>query len=237
MEAMAVFTGTNIFVTSSSLLSTTNSNTTTRTTRITSQLRTSATHLSAFPSKSHLFSSSTTSSYARTIRTRSSTESGIFLPHLIASLEQVDKTYIMVKPDGVQRGLVGEIISRFEKKGFKLTGLKLFQCSKELAEEHYKDLKQKSFFPAMIEYITSGPVVSMAWEGVGVVASARKLIGATDPLQAEPGTIRGDLAVQRGRNVIHGSDSPENGEREIALWFKEGELCEWTPVQQPWLTE
>ncbi|WJX73287.1 Nucleoside diphosphate kinase II, chloroplastic [Trifolium repens] len=234
MEAMAMFTGSNICVTSSSLLSTTNSNTTTR---ITSQLHTSATHLSAFPSKSHLFSSSSTSSYSRTIRTRSSTESGIFLPRLIASLEQVDQTYIMVKPDGVQRGLVGEIISRFEKKGFKLIGLKLFQCSKELAEEHYKDLKQKSFFPAMIDYITSGPVVSMAWEGVGVVASARKLIGATDPLQAEPGTIRGDLAVQRGRNVIHGSDSPENGEREIALWFKEGELCEWTLVQQPWLIE
>ncbi|CAJ2664241.1 nucleoside diphosphate kinase 2, chloroplastic [Trifolium pratense] len=238
MEAMAVFTGSNISITSSSLLSTTtNSNTTTRRIRITSQLRTSATHLSAFPSKSHLFSSSSTSSYAKTIRTRTGTESGIFLPRLMAALEQVDQTYIMVKPDGVQRGLVGEIISRFEKKGFKLTGLKLFQCSKELAEEHYKDLKQKPFFPAMIDYITSGPVVSMAWEGIGVVPSARKLIGATDPLQAEPGTIRGDLAVQRGRNVIHGSDSPENGQREIALWFKEGELCEWTPVQEPWLIE
>ncbi|KAJ9678039.1 hypothetical protein PVL29_022811 [Vitis rotundifolia] len=121
----------------------------------------------------------------------------------------------MVKPDGVQRGLVGEIISRFEKKGFKLTGLKLFQCPKQLAEEHYKDLKEKSFFPKLIEYITSGPVVCMAWEGVGVVASARKLIGSTNPLQAEPGTIRGDLAVQTGRNVVHGSDSPENGKREI----------------------
>ncbi|CAJ2664243.1 unnamed protein product [Trifolium pratense] len=209
MEAMAVFTGSNISITSSSLLSTTtNSNTTTRRIRITSQLRTSATHLSAFPSKSHLFSSSSTSSYAKTIRTRTGTESGIFLPRLMAALEQVDQTYIMVKPDGVQRGL-----------------------------EHYKDLKQKPFFPAMIDYITSGPVVSMAWEGIGVVPSARKLIGATDPLQAEPGTIRGDLAVQRGRNVIHGSDSPENGQREIALWFKEGELCEWTPVQEPWLIE
>ncbi|XP_058763403.1 nucleoside diphosphate kinase 2, chloroplastic [Vicia villosa] len=230
MEAMAVFSGSNICVTSS-LLRTTDSKT-----RY-SQLRTTQ-HLSAFPSKSHLFSPSTTSSsYPKTFRTRSSTKSGIFLPTLIASLEQVDQTYIMVKPDGVQRGLVGEIISRFEKKGFKLTGLKLFQCSKELAEEHYKDLSQKSFFPKLIEYITSGPVVSMAWEGVGVVASARKLIGATNPLQAEPGTIRGDFAVQTGRNIIHGSDSPENGEREIALWFKEGELCEWTPVQQPWLRE
>ncbi|MBA0588817.1 hypothetical protein Gorai_001907, partial [Gossypium raimondii] len=157
---------------------------------------------------------------------------------------------------------VGEIISRFERKGFKLTGLKLFQCHKELAEEHYKDLKTKSFYPTLIDYITSGPVV---WEGVGVVASARKLIGSTNPLQAEPGTIRGDLAVQTGRysdnetvgrNVVHGSDSPENGKRETgrsgsipdivslkhcfscsALWFKEGELCEWTPAQAPWLME
>lgn len=143
----------------------------------------------------------------------------------------------MVKPDGVQRGLVGEIISRFEKKGFKLIGLKMYQCPKELAEEHYKDLKAKSFYQKLIDYITSGPVVCMAWEGVGVVASARKLIGATDPLQAEPGTIRGDLSVQTGRNVIHGSDSPDNGKREIALWFKEGEVCQWTSAQAPWLRE
>ncbi|KAL0307907.1 UNVERIFIED_CONTAM: Nucleoside diphosphate kinase, chloroplastic [Sesamum angustifolium] len=149
--------------------------------------------------------------------------------------EDVEESYIMIKPDGVERGLVGEIISRFEKKGFKLKGLKLFQCPKELAQEHYKDLQSKPFFPKLIDYITSGPVV--AWEGVGVVASARKLIGATNPLNAEPGTIRGDLAVQTGRNVVHGSDSPENGKREIALWFKEGELCEWTPVLEPWLKE
>ncbi|RLN07597.1 nucleoside diphosphate kinase 2 [Panicum miliaceum] len=150
---------------------------------------------------------------------------------------EVEQSYIMIKPDGVQRGLVGEIISRFEKKGFLLKGLKLFQCSKDLAQEHYKDLKDKPFFPTLIEYITSGPVVCMAWEGDGVVASARKLIGATNPLQAEPGTIRGDLAVQTGRNVVHGSDSPDNGKREIALWFKEGELCQWESVQTPWLVE
>ncbi|XP_006664086.2 nucleoside diphosphate kinase 2, chloroplastic [Oryza brachyantha] len=149
----------------------------------------------------------------------------------------VEQSYIMIKPDGVQRCLVGEIISRFEKKGFVLKGLKLFQCPKELAQEHYKDLKDKPFFPSLIEYITSGPVVCMAWEGDGVVASARKLIGATNPLQAEPGTIRGDLAVQTGRNVVHGSDSPDNGKREIALWFKETELCEWESVQTPWLIE
>lgn len=158
-------------------------------------------------------------------------------PRRIVASSDVEQSYIMIKPDGVQRGLVGEIISRFEKKGFLLKGLKLFQCPKELAQEHYKDLKERPFFPKLIDYITSGPVICMAWEGDGVVASARKLIGATNPLQAEPGTIRGDLAVQTGRNVVHGSDSPDNGKREIALWFKEGELAQWESVQTPWLIE
>ncbi|KAL4285348.1 hypothetical protein GQ457_16G031580 [Hibiscus cannabinus] len=194
----------------------------------------SVSRLAAFPKQNYLFAKSPFA-YTKSRASKSSHE--IFLPHLVASLEQVDQTYIMVKPDGVQRGLVGEIISRFERKGFKLTGLKLFQCPKELAEEHYKDLKGKPFYPPLIDYITSGPVVCMVWEGVGVVASARKLIGSTNPLQAEPGTIRGDLAVQTGRNVVHGSDSPENGKREAALWFKEGELCEWTPAQASWLME
>ncbi|XP_027121423.2 nucleoside diphosphate kinase 2, chloroplastic [Coffea arabica] len=189
-------------------------------------------NLAAFQPPSHLFSCPKSSPHAP----KNSRKTHVFLPHLVASLE-VEQTYIMVKPDGVQRGLVGEIISRFEKKGFKLTGLKLFRCPKELAEEHYKELQSKPFFPKLINYITSGPVVCMAWEGVGVVASARKLIGATNPLQAEPGTIRGDLAVQTGRNVVHGSDSPENGKREIGLWFKEGEICEWIPVQEPWVIE
>ncbi|WOK94514.1 nucleoside diphosphate kinase 2, chloroplastic [Canna indica] len=192
-------------------------------------------HLAAFqPSPFPALSSS--SARRAALRPRM-TKPRIFLPRLVAAMEGVEETYIMIKPDGVQRGLVGEIISRFEKKGFLLKGLKLFQCPKELAEEHYKDLKDKSFYPKLIGYITSGPVVCMAWEGVGVVASARKLIGATNPLQAEPGTIRGDLAVQTGRNVVHGSDSPENGHREIALWFKESELCQWVPAQAPWLME
>lgn len=143
----------------------------------------------------------------------------------------------MIKPDGVQRGLVGEIISRFERKGFVLKGLKLFQCPEDLAKEHYKELSEKPFYGKLVEYIISGPVVSMVWEGKGVVASARKLIGATNPLVAEPGTIRGDLAVEVGRNVVHGSDSIENGEREIALWFKEDELTSWEPTIVPWLWE
>ncbi|KAK2971356.1 hypothetical protein RJ640_030322 [Escallonia rubra] len=172
-------------------------------------------HLAAFQPPSRLFSYSQSRPHAITTNNKLHKKPHIFLPHLVASMEQVEETYIMIKPDGVQRGLVGEVISRFEKKGFKLTGLKLFHCPKDLAEEHYKDLKSKSFFPKLIDYITSGPVVCMGWEGIGVVASARKLIGATNPLQAEPGTIRGDLAVQTGRNVVHGSDSPENGKREI----------------------
>ncbi|CAN7023625.1 nucleoside diphosphate kinase II, chloroplastic [Brassica rapa] len=194
------------------------------------------TELAAFRPQFRLFSR-VSPTRRRRLCASSSADLGIFLPHLVASMEQVEETYIMVKPDGIQRGLVGEIISRFERKGFKLIGLKMFQCPKELAEEHYKDLSAKSFFPSLIEYITSGPVVCMAWEGVGVVASARKLIGKTDPLQAEPGTIRGDLAVQTGRNIVHGSDSPENGKREIALWFKEGELCGWDSALAKWLRE
>lgn len=137
----------------------------------------------------------------------------------------------------MQRGLVGDIIGRFEKKGFQLKGLKMFQCTREIAEEHYKDLKERPFFPDLVEYILSGPVICMVWEGNGVVKSARKLIGATNPLEAEPGTIRGDLAIQTGRNVVHGSDSPENGERETALWFSSKEIVEWEQTVQPWLTE
>ncbi|KAJ6418136.1 hypothetical protein OIU84_001509 [Salix udensis] len=235
MESVAVFGGAKPCISSSSTYTT---STTALSFTFCNKLSLRTTQLSAFHSKSHLFSFNNSPSHPHaTTKTRNSRKTRIFLPHLVASMEQVDETYIMVKPDGVQRGLVGEIISRFEKKGFKLTALKLFQCPKELAEEHYKDLKAKPFFPGLIDYITSGPVVCMAWEGVGVVASARKLIGSTDPLKAEPGTIRGDLAVQTGRNVVHGSDSPENGKREIGLWFKEGEVCQWTPAQAPWLRE
>ncbi|KAG6754163.1 hypothetical protein POTOM_042173 [Populus tomentosa] len=232
MESVAAFGGAKFCISSSTILpsSTYTTNTTALSFTSRNNLNLRTTHLSAFHSKSHLFSFNSSRSHPHATKTRNSRKPRIFLPHLVASMEQVDETYIMVKPDGVQRGLVGEIISRFEKKGFKLTGLKLFQCPKELAEicfvssynalleankEHYKDLKAKPFFPGLIDYITSGPVVCMAWEGVGVVASARKLIGSTDPLKAEPGTIRGDLAVQTGRNVVHGSDSPENGKREI----------------------
>lgn len=144
----------------------------------------------------------------------------------------------MIKPDGVQRALIGEVISRFERKGFRLAALKMQIPSKELAEEHYKDLSSKPFFPDLISYITSGPVVCMVWEGQGVVASGRKLVGSTNPLQAEPGTIRGDFAIVTGRNIVHASDSPENGTREAGLWFGEGEDAgSWKQTMSPWLIE
>lgn len=150
---------------------------------------------------------------------------------------RAELSYVMIKPDGVQRGLIGEIVGRFERKGFKIKGLKLFQCTEDVANEHYKDLSEKPFFKYLVEYIISGPVVCLCLEGEGVVASARKLIGSTKPTEAEPGTIRGDLAIHVGRNVVHGSDSPENGEREVALWFKEGEVLEYDQFMRPWVWE
>lgn len=149
----------------------------------------------------------------------------------------MERTFIAIKPDGVQRGLVGEIIGRFERKGFTLVGLKLLNVSQELAESHYAVHRERPFFKGLVEYITSGPVVAMVWEGDGVVAAARKLIGATNPLTAEPGTIRGDLAINIGRNLIHGSDAIETAQQEIGLWFRDAELAAWEPTLTPWLHE
>ena len=149
----------------------------------------------------------------------------------------LERTFLAVKPDGVQRGLVGEIIRRFEAKGFTLVGLKLMQVSRELAEQHYDVHKERPFFSGLVDFITSGAVVAMVWEGDGVVASARKIIGATNPLTSEPGTIRGDYGVSIGRNLIHGSDAPETAQREISLWFKDEELVNWQPSVISWLYE
>ncbi len=143
----------------------------------------------------------------------------------------------MIKPDGVQRGLVGEVIRRFEAKGFTLVGLKLMSVSKELAEQHYDVHRDKPFFKGLVDFITSSPVVAMVWQGEGVVAGARTIIGATNPLTATPGTIRGDFGLNIGRNLIHGSDAVETANREIDLWFSEGELVSWTPALTPWLEE
>lgn len=149
----------------------------------------------------------------------------------------MERTFLAIKPDGVQRGLIGEIIRRYETKGFTLVGLKLMNVSRELAEKHYGVHKEKPFFPGLVEFITSGPVVAMVWEGEGVIASARKIIGATNPLNAEPGTIRGDYGVSIGRNIIHGSDAPETAQSEIALWFTSEELASWQPTINPWVYE
>ncbi|NMF62127.1 nucleoside-diphosphate kinase [Brasilonema octagenarum] len=149
----------------------------------------------------------------------------------------MERTFLAIKPDGVQRGLVGEIIRRFEEKGFTLVGLKLLKVSQELAQEHYDVHRERPFFAGLVDFITSGPVVGMVWEGEGVVASARKIIGATNPLSAEPGTIRGDLGINIGRNLIHGSDAVETAQREVSLWFKEEELVSWQPTITPCLHE
>ncbi|NEN97808.1 MAG: nucleoside-diphosphate kinase [Moorea sp. SIO3I7] len=149
----------------------------------------------------------------------------------------MERTFLMVKPDGVQRNLVGQIIQRFETKGFTLVGLKLMSVSRELAEQHYAVHKERPFFGGLIEFIISGPVVAMVWEGKGVIASARKIIGATKPLEAEPGTIRGDYGLDTGRNLIHGSDAIETAQQEISLWFKEEELVSWEPTITSWLYE
>jgi nucleoside-diphosphate kinase len=149
----------------------------------------------------------------------------------------VERTFIAIKPDGVQRGLIAEIIGRFERKGFTLVGMKFMQVSRALAEQHYAVHKERPFFAGLVDFITSGPVVAMVWEGDGVVASARKVIGATNPLASEPGTIRGDLGINIGRNLIHGSDAIETAQQEVALWFKPDELADWKPTVSPWLSE
>ena len=149
----------------------------------------------------------------------------------------MERTFLMVKPDGVQRNLVGEVIKRLENKGFTLVGLKLMAVSRELAEKHYDVHKERPFFGSLVEFIISSPVVAMVWEGNGVVASARKIIGGTNPLEAEPGTIRGDYGVDIGRNLIHGSDAIETATREIALWFNDEELVSWENTMKSWLYE
>jgi len=142
----------------------------------------------------------------------------------------------MIKPDGVQRNLVVPILDRFISKGYILRGLKFMNVPKDLAERHYADLSSKPFFPSLIDYITSGPVVAIALEGKSVVEQARKIIGATNPLAADPGSIRGTYCIEIGRNIIHGSDSVENGQKELALWFSEG-LVDNVPVLLPQIYE
>ena len=149
----------------------------------------------------------------------------------------MERTLILIKPDGVQRGLIGEIIGRFERRGLRLAGMKFVQVSMDLAARHYAEHEGKGFYAGLISYIQSGPVVAMVWEGPNAVALARQLMGKTKPIDAEVGTIRADLAVDVGRNLVHGSDKPETGEREVALWFKPEELASWSRDIDRWAFE
>lgn len=149
----------------------------------------------------------------------------------------MERTYVMVKPDGVQRGLISEVVFRFEKRGLKIVGMKMLQIPRELAEEHYGEHKGKPFFEALVGYITSSPVVAMVLEGKNAVAAAREMMGATDPQKASPGTIRGDFGLDIGRNVVHGSDSTASAEREINLFFKPEELVEYKLENERWIYE
>merc|ERR1712078_100569 len=154
----------------------------------------------------------------------------------IIIMSNTERTYIMIKPDGVQRGLIGTIIQRFEQRGFILRGLKMLSVEKSHAEAHYSDLSSKPFFGGLVEYICSAPVCAMCWEGKDVVKTGRKIIGATNPLASEPGTIRGDFCIDVGRNIIHGSDAVESAQKELALWFPEG-LNEYEHAMKAWIYE
>ncbi len=147
----------------------------------------------------------------------------------------MEKTFLMVKPDGVQRGLIGEIVKRFEQKGFQLIASKLTIMTKAQAEAHYADLSSKPFFGEVVDFISSGPVFAMVWQGDQIIALSRTMMGKTNTMDALPGTIRGDFAVHTGMNLIHGSDSPESAEREIKNFFKPEEILEYKQAVQVWI--
>ena len=148
-----------------------------------------------------------------------------------------ERTFLMLKPDSVQRGIMGEIITRLERKGLKPVAMKFMSVPRELAEKHYAEHVGKPFYEKLVNFITSGPVLAMVWEGENAVSLCRTLMGKTNPQDSAPGTIRGDFGITMGRNVIHGSDSPESAAREIALWFDERELVDWNRSVDAWLYE
>ena len=149
----------------------------------------------------------------------------------------MERTLILVKPDGVQRGLIGSIIGRFEQRGMKLIGMKFMQMSRQLAAQHYAVHEGKPFYESLVDYIVSGPVVAMVWEGQNAVAAARSTMGITNPSEAAPGTIRGDFGMEIGRNLVHGSDLPENAVKEVALFFTPAELVDWQRDIDAWIRE
>lgn len=149
----------------------------------------------------------------------------------------MERTLVIVKPDGMQRGLVGEVISRLERRGLKLVGMKFMQIAPELASRHYAVHKGKPFYEGLIQYITSAPVVVMVWEGKAAIEVVRKTMGVTNPANAEPGTLRADFGLEVGRNLVHGSDGPETAVFEIGLFFREDELISWTRDLDKWIFE
>ena len=149
----------------------------------------------------------------------------------------MERTLVLVKPDGVQRGLIGEVISRLERRGLKLVGMKLMQVDDALARRHYGEHVDRPFFAGLVEFITSSPVVAMAWEAENAVEAVRNTMGQTDPTTSPPGTIRGDLALDIGRNLVHGSDSPDSAQRELSLFFSAAELLDYSRGNDPWIKE
>lgn len=150
---------------------------------------------------------------------------------------RMERTLVLIKPDGVQRGLVGTILSRFEARGLKIVGLKLMQVPVDLAERHYAEHKGKPFYDGLIRYITSSPVVALVLEGSNAIAAVRKTVGATKSFEAEAGSIRGDFALEVGRNLVHASDGSETAQREVGLWFTEAELTSWSRETDRWVFE
>lgn len=149
----------------------------------------------------------------------------------------IQKSFVMMKPDAVARCLMGKILSRFEEKGLQIIGVKLMQIDEELAKTHYGEHADKPFFDDLVKYITSSPSLAMVIKGEDAISTIRKMVGATNPLEADLGTIRGDYAMDTGRNIIHASDSPESAEREINLFFDEDEICEYSIVDNVWIYE
>lgn len=147
----------------------------------------------------------------------------------------METTLIILKPDAVQRGLIGEILGRFERKGLRIVAMRMMMVPKDLAERHYAEHKGKPFYPGLIQFVTSSPVIVLAVRGLEAISVCRNLIGATNGRKAAPGTIRGDFGLSGGFNMIHGSDSPESAQRELALWFKPEELLDYTPTREQWV--
>lgn len=149
----------------------------------------------------------------------------------------MERTLVLIKPDGVQRGLIGPIIERLERRGLKLLGMKFMQMSRNLAEQHYGAHRERDFYSDLVNYIVSGPIVAMVWEGKDAIQTVRTTMGVTNPTNAAPGTIRGDFGVEIGRNLVHGSDGPESAVSEVALFFSEDELVNWERATDSWIRE